>query len=51
MQFLHDLFKNQSYDKNNFFLIAGPCVVEGEELVMEVADKVSGIFPQASVLG
>ena len=43
MQFLHDLFKNQSYDKNNFFLIAGPCVVEGEELVMEVADKVSGI--------
>jgi 2-dehydro-3-deoxyphosphooctonate aldolase (KDO 8-P synthase) len=43
MQFLHDLFKHQSYDKNNFFLIAGPCVVEGEELVMEVADKVSGI--------
>ena len=43
MRFLHDLFKDQSYDKNNFFLIAGPCVVEGEELVMEVADKVSGI--------
>jgi 2-dehydro-3-deoxyphosphooctonate aldolase (KDO 8-P synthase) len=43
MEFLHDLFKNQSYDRNNFFLIAGPCVVEGEELVMEVADKVSGI--------
>jgi 2-dehydro-3-deoxyphosphooctonate aldolase (KDO 8-P synthase) len=43
MQFLHDLFRHQSYDKKNFFLIAGPCVVEGEELVMEVADKVSGI--------
>jgi 2-dehydro-3-deoxyphosphooctonate aldolase (KDO 8-P synthase) len=43
MQFLHDLFKDQSYDKSNFFLIAGPCVVESEELVMEVADKVSGI--------
>src|ERR1700748_609200 len=43
MQFLHDLFKDQSYDKKNFFLIAGPCVVESEELVMEVADKVSGI--------
>lgn len=43
MQFLHDLFQNQSYDKKNFFLIAGPCVVESEELVMEVADKVSGI--------
>lgn len=43
MQFLHDLFKEQSYDKKNFFLIAGPCVVESEELVMEVADKISGI--------
>jgi 2-dehydro-3-deoxyphosphooctonate aldolase (KDO 8-P synthase) len=43
MQFLHDLFKDQSYDEKNFFLIAGPCVVETEELVMEVADKVSGI--------
>src|SRR3981081_2766153 len=43
MEFLNQLFEHQSYDKNNFFLIAGPCVVESEELVMEVADKVSGI--------
>jgi 2-dehydro-3-deoxyphosphooctonate aldolase (KDO 8-P synthase) len=43
MEFLHRLFQQQSYDKKNFFLIAGPCVIEGEELVMEVADKVSGI--------
>jgi 2-dehydro-3-deoxyphosphooctonate aldolase (KDO 8-P synthase) len=43
MEFLHELCKQQSYDKNNFFLIAGPCVVESEELVMEVADKVSAI--------
>src|ERR1700710_258769 len=43
MEFLHQLFEHQSYDKNNFFLIAGPCVVESEELVMEVADKVSVI--------
>lgn len=41
--YLHDLFINQQYDKNNFFLLAGPCVVESEELVMEVADKVSTI--------
>jgi 2-dehydro-3-deoxyphosphooctonate aldolase (KDO 8-P synthase) len=41
--FLADLFAKQSYDKKNFFLIAGPCVVESEELVMEVADKVAGI--------
>lgn len=41
--FLNDLFAGQSYDKDNFFLLAGPCVVENEELVMQVADKVSGI--------
>ena len=41
--FLSDLFADQSYDKENFFLIAGPCVVESEELTMEVAEKVSGI--------
>ena len=40
---MKDLFAGQSYDENNFFLIAGPCVVESEEVVMEVADKVSGI--------
>jgi len=43
MEFLHQLFQHQSYDKKNFFLIAGPCVVESEELVMEVAEKVSTI--------
>ena len=42
-KFLKDLFANQSYDENNFFLIAGPCVVESEELINEVADKVAGI--------
>jgi 2-dehydro-3-deoxyphosphooctonate aldolase (KDO 8-P synthase) len=41
--FLKELFKGQQYDESNFFLIAGPCVVESEELVMEVAEKVSGI--------
>ncbi len=41
--FLKELFASQSFSANNFFLIAGPCVVESEELVMEVADKVSGI--------
>lgn len=41
--FLSNLFGDQSYDDKNFFLIAGPCVVESEELVMEVAEKVSVI--------
>lgn len=42
-QFLKDLFADQSYNEKSFFLIAGPCVVESGELVMEVAEKVSGI--------
>ena len=41
--FLTNLFKGQEYDPSNFFLVAGPCVVESEELVMGVADTVSGI--------
>ncbi len=41
--YLTNLFKNQDYDPTNFFLIAGPCVVESEEMVMEIADKVSTI--------
>ena len=41
--FLNELFRQQDYDETNFFLIAGPCVVESEELLMEVASKVSNI--------
>jgi 2-dehydro-3-deoxyphosphooctonate aldolase (KDO 8-P synthase) len=40
-KFLRDLFTNQSYDEKNFFIIAGPCVVETQEIVQEVAEKVS----------
>ena len=48
-QFLKDLFAGQSYNEKNFFLIAGPCVVESEELVMEVAEKVSGICKKLGI--
>ena len=41
--YLAGLLAGQSYDSNSFFLIAGPCVVESEEIVMEIGDKVSGI--------
>ncbi len=42
-QFLTPLFKSQSYQPDQFFLIAGPCVVESHDLVMEVAERVAGI--------
>ncbi len=47
--FLKQLFINQQYDEKNFFLIAGPCVVESEELVMEVAEKVSTICKRLAI--
>lgn len=47
--YLKDLFKNQSYNPDNFFLIAGPCIVENEALVMEVADKVSKICKRLKI--
>ena len=41
--YLQELFSKQQYDSNNFFLIAGPCVVESEALINEVAEKVSTV--------
>jgi 2-dehydro-3-deoxyphosphooctonate aldolase (KDO 8-P synthase) len=46
---LLDLFANQQYSKNNFFLIAGPCITESEELVMEIAEKVSTICKRLEI--
>ncbi len=42
-KYLQKLFEGQLYDSNNFFLIAGPCVVENEDNVMLVAETVAGI--------
>jgi 2-dehydro-3-deoxyphosphooctonate aldolase (KDO 8-P synthase) len=47
--FLEPLFSNQIYDKQNFFLIAGPCVVESEKLAFGVAEKVSGICKKLEI--
>ncbi len=49
IEFLSNLFANQVYDEDNFFLIAGPCIVENEELVMEVAEKVSSICTKMGI--
>jgi 2-dehydro-3-deoxyphosphooctonate aldolase (KDO 8-P synthase) len=34
---------------NNFFLISGPCVVESEDLMFEVAEKLNGISKSLSI--
>ncbi len=47
--YLQELFSKQHYNPNSFFLIAGPCVVESEELVMEIADKVYSTCKQLGI--
>jgi 2-dehydro-3-deoxyphosphooctonate aldolase (KDO 8-P synthase) len=39
--------KNQ--DSNNFFLIAGPCVVEGREMALKIAEKVKAITDRLEI--
>lgn len=51
-----------TYDKNtplpeylassatgNFFLLAGPCVIEGEKMAMEIAEKVAGLASRLDI--
>ncbi|HUM97278.1 MAG TPA: 3-deoxy-8-phosphooctulonate synthase [Chitinophagaceae bacterium] len=48
-QFLKEIFTSQQYDEKNFFLMAGPCVVENETLIFEVAEKVSQICKRLQI--
>lgn len=36
-------------DSNNFFLLAGPCAIEGEEMAMRIAEKVVGITDRLQI--
>ncbi len=46
---LFTIDKLQHTEKNNFFLMAGPCVVESEELCFEVAEKVKIITDKLGI--
>nr|MBP8851368.1 3-deoxy-8-phosphooctulonate synthase [Breznakibacter sp.] len=37
---LNNLPKLQHTDSGNFFLLAGPCAIEGEEMALRIAEKV-----------
>lgn len=49
MEQLKELFKGQQYNPDNFFLIAGPCVIEDEDLLNTVADRVSRICKRLEI--
>ncbi|MCC6837338.1 MAG: 3-deoxy-8-phosphooctulonate synthase [Bacteroidia bacterium] len=45
-----DKIKNiQHLDKNNFFLLAGPCVVEGEEVCFEIAERIKKVTDKLGI--
>ena len=48
-KFLKELFVHQEFDETNFFLIAGPCVIESEALIFEVAEKVRAICKKLKI--
>ena len=46
---LSELFQHQNYDPKTFFLIAGPCVVENEEMIFEIGEKVSTLCKKLEI--
>ncbi len=36
---LHKISKLKHLNSNNFFLLAGPCAIEGEDMAMQIAEK------------
>ncbi|TJY36409.1 3-deoxy-8-phosphooctulonate synthase [Pontimicrobium aquaticum] len=40
---LQDIPKIKHTNSNNFFLLAGPCAIEGEDMAMQIAEKVINI--------
>lgn len=46
---INNIPKIKHTDKNNFFLIAGPCVVESEEICFEIAEKVKTVTDKLGI--
>ena len=43
------LDKLKHTDSNNFFLMAGPCAIEGEEMALRIAEKIVGITDKLNI--
>lgn len=49
MDIIKNLKKIRQLDSGNFFLIAGPCVIESEENAFYIAEKVTGITERLKI--
>lgn len=45
---MKDLFK-EKYNPARFFLMAGPCAIEGEEIVMQIAERIISITSKLNI--
>ena len=43
------LYNLKNNEANNFFLLAGPCVIEGEEMALEIAEKACEITSRLGI--
>ena len=46
---LNDVPKIKHKNSNNFFLLAGPCAIEGEEMALRIAEKVVNITDKLEI--
>ena len=46
---LIDIPRLKNLDANNFFLIAGPCAIESEDMAFEIASKVNDLCTQFKI--
>lgn len=46
---LHSLKKIKYLESNNFFLLAGPCAIEGEEMAFEIAERIYDITSRLEI--
>ena len=46
---LSDIPKLKHTDSDNFFLLAGPCAIEGEDMAMRIAEKVITITEKLEI--
>lgn len=40
---------NDLSSKENFFLMAGPCIIEGEDMALRIAEKITGITQKLNI--
>lgn len=41
--------KIKNYDSDNFFVFAGPCVIEGEEMALRIAEHLTGVCDRLKI--